>query len=124
MNCKPKVCAGDLRHGITIVRRSLESAAPGSAEPVLVYATVFTTRAAIKTKAGTTLWNRVEINGQKASHEMTIRWTSIAFDIRDRVRDAAGTLYQILSIDNVDERDDWFRLMCAKLGDDDKPSVT
>jgi len=123
MSCKPKICAGNLRNAITIERRTLDNAAPGSAEPVHTYAVVFAARAEIKTKSGVSEFNRVEINGLRVSHAITIRHTSIAFDIRDRVRDAAGNLYTILAVENVDERDDWLKLHCAGQGSDERASA-
>ncbi|MDX2308078.1 MAG: head-tail adaptor protein [Hyphomicrobium sp.] len=123
MSCKPKICAGDLRHTISIQRRALANAAPGSAEPVHTYQTVLSPRAAIKTRTGVSEWSRVEIAGERATYEMTIRWTPVAFDVRDRVRDAAGNLYRILAVENVDERDDWLKLHCARMGDEDQPAA-
>ena len=118
MNCKgPKICAGALRHSITIERRALIAAEPGSAEPVHSYTPVLAPRAEIKTRAGASEWSRVEINGTKVSHVITIRYTAIAFDIRDRVRDYAGNHYTILAIENVDEASRWLRLHCARAGD-------
>lgn len=110
------ICLGDLNARIEIVRRSLQSAAPGIAEPVHSYAPVFAVRARIQTKAGASEFSRVEINGTRVTHHITIRHTSIAFDIRDRVRDGSGSLYSILSIENMDEGNRWFRLFCAKQG--------
>lgn len=123
MGCKPKICIGDLRHAITIERRTLLAAAPGTAEAQYSYAVVLSPRAAIKTKAGVNEFSRVEINGQKVTHVITIRHTAIAFDIRDRVRDGKGNLYAILAIENIDERDDWLRLHCARQGSSEQAAV-
>jgi hypothetical protein len=118
MSCgRPKgVCSGSLRHRITVERRALLSALPGSAEVRHDYTTVLSAKAEIKTKQGTSLYNSVEINGKKVSHVITIRYTSTAFDIRDRVRDGSGNLYAILSIEDVDNYHDWMRLYCALQG--------
>lgn len=118
MGCgRPKwVCSGSLRHRITVERRALLSPLPGSAEAQYDYTTVFSAKAEIKTKQGTSLYNQVEIDGKKVSHVLTIRYTSTAFDIRDRVRDGSGNLYAILSIEDVDNYHDWMRLYCALQG--------
>jgi hypothetical protein len=87
------------------------------------YSTVLTTRAAIETKMGVSQFNEVEINGEKASHVMTIRHTTIEFDIRDRVRDVRGNLYRILSIDNKGEWGDFLTLYCALIGDETRAAV-
>ncbi len=125
MSCNgPKICAGDLRNSISVERRSLGLSAPGSALPTHTYATVFSTRAKIATKQGASEFNKVEIGGEKASHTITIRYTALAFDARDRVRDGAGNLYKILSVENVNERGGWFNLHCARTGDETRGAAT
>ncbi len=117
MSCKRrKTCSGALRYRITVERRSLGHGTPGSAEPRHSYATVLTARADVKTKAGSSQFNQVEIDGEKATHVMTIRHTTIAIDARDRVRDVRGNLYKILSIENPEMRDDQLKLYCALTG--------
>lgn len=113
---RPKICSGSLRHRITIERRSLLSATPGSAEPNYDYTTVHTCRANIKTKGGVSQWNKVEVNGETVSHVFTIRPTSTSIDIRDRVRDMAGNLYAILSIEDTDEFGDQIVIYAARQG--------
>lgn len=108
---------------VQIVRRALLPPAPGSASARYSYAAVFTTRAEVKSRSGATEWGQVEINGEKASHTFTIRWTSIPFDARDRLRDARGQLWKILGIENVDLRNREMRIHCANQGDEDVPAV-
>lgn len=120
---KGTLCLGELRQRIAIVRRTLDAAAPGSAEPLHSYTTVLSPRANIKTKASASEWNRVVIAGNAVSHVVTIRWTGIAFDARDRVRDGAGNLYDILSIENVNEEGSWMRLYCRKAGSEDRKAA-
>lgn len=115
---RPKICSGALRHRVTVERRSLDAPIPGSAEAGHTYTVVLTTRAEIKTKQGVSEFNRVEINGTRVSHVMTIRATTVAIDIRDRVRDSAGNLYAILSVEDIDQAGDFFKLYCARQGAD------
>lgn len=125
MSCgRPKgVCSGSLRHRITVERRSLDSPMPGSAEIEHSYQPLFTTKAEIKTKQGSSQWNQVEINGQKVSHVLTLRYTSTRFDIRDRVRDGAGNLYSILSVENSDEANDWLKIYCSLAGHESREAA-
>jgi hypothetical protein len=101
---------------IEVVRRTLIST-PGSAAAQHKYSRVFHTRAMVKS-AGTSEWGQVDIVGKKPTHTFTIRWTSLAFDVRDRVRDARGQLFQILSIENVDLRNRELRIMTSNQGDE------
>lgn len=106
------------RVSIEVVRRELVPPAPGSAVPRHAYTRVFLTRAEVKS-TGTSEWNQVDINGTKVTDTFTIRYTTLAFDIRDRVRDARGNLWQILRIDNVGLGNREMRLMCAFTGHED-----
>lgn len=119
---KTKLCIGCMNRTISVQRRSLVSSNTDSAEPTFDYATVFSTRAEIKT-SGQTEWSKINIGGEAVTHTITIRHTALAFDTRDRVRDQAGNLYTIKSVDNVDEQDDWLRLRCVKVGHEDKQAV-
>lgn len=119
MACKSnKTCASKMRHRITIVRRSLDTFAPHSVAPGHSYTTVLTTRAEIKTKGGTNEFNKVVIGKEEVSHTFMMRATSIAFDARDRVRNAQGELFKILKVEDVAERGDWLKIFAAKEGDE------
>lgn len=115
MKCgRPTICAGSLRHAITVERRTLSAAVPGSAEPEHDYTTILTTRASIDTNRSRP-WNGVNVD-DASTHTITIRYTSIAFDTRDRIRDARGNLYVIQDIENVGEYDEMIRLSCSRRG--------
>lgn len=103
---------------IQVVDRVLLPPVPGSAAPRHIYAPMFTVRASVKVSSGTNEFASVDIGGRKVSHTFTIRWTSIPFDSRHRVRDARGGLYQILNIVNVDDADRELRIQCASIGSD------
>lgn len=103
---------------IQVVRRKLVAPRPGSAEPRHEYTPVFTVRSDVKTRSGATEFSRVDINGKAATHTFSIRYTTIPFDVRDRVRSADGSLYQILSVENVDNNDRELRIHCSNQGDE------
>lgn len=107
---------GERNVTVQIVRRSLASPAPGSSEPRHPYAVLFTTRAKVKTHSGLSEFARVEIGGRQVTHTFGIRFTTIPFDTRDRVRDVGGRLYQILRVDDVDEQGHELALRCAAVG--------
>ena len=115
MKCtRPKYCAGDFRHAITIERRELSHASALNAEPEHTYKTVLTTRAKIETK-GARIWQGVVVE-DAPTHVFTMRATTIPFDARDRVRDVKGNLYVIQSIEDVNEYGELTKLNCIERG--------
>lgn len=109
---------------VQVVRRQLLAPALGLGEARHDYTVLFTTRAEVRSSGGTKEWGEVEINGQKATHIFTIRYTTIAFDVRERIRDARGKLYQILSVDNVDLGNRELKIMAAYQGAETAPAAT
>ncbi len=97
------------------VTRQMLTPAPGTAGARYAYTQKFITRAAVKTM-GSSKWADVEIDGTKATHVFTIRYTSIAFDVRDRLRTVDGTLFRILKIENVEFRNRELKITCAEVG--------
>lgn len=109
---------------VQVVRRSLLTPMLGLAEPRHDYAVVFTTRAEVKSRTGSSEWGQVEVDGRKATHTFTIRYTTIAFDVRDRLRDARGQLYQIPAVENVDLGNREIRISAASQGAESAPAAT
>lgn len=109
--------------GIEIVDRRLLTPKPGYAAPEHDYAVVFgMVRADVKTR-GSSPWAQIDIDGKAVTHTFTLRYTTIPFDTRNRVRDARGILYQILKIENVDERNVELRLQTAVVGDENRKAA-
>ena len=115
---------GDMRWSIQVVRRMTTTPTAFSAEVDHDYQPVLTTRAACRTLGGTSEFNQVVINGTKASHTFTFRFSTIPIDVRDRVQDTQRNLYQILAVEPWDENRRWMSLHCARVGTFDRPSVT
>lgn len=113
-----KPTLGQQQVTVQIVRRDLLQPVPGSAEPRHDYTVLFTTRASVQSKTGVSPFAQVMVGNELATHVFTIRYTTIPFDIRCRLRDAVGTLYRILSIDNVDLGNITYRINCAMAGAD------
>ena len=103
---------------IQIVRRKLLPPKPGSAEPRHTYTEVFTTRADVTSRTGASECASVDVNGKAATHTFAIRYTTIPFDIRDRLRTAEGALYQILSVEDKNLANREIRIHCATQGEE------
>lgn len=101
---------------IEVVTRTLKTSRPGSAEPRHAFTRKFVTRANPKTRGGVAEIAAVEINGKRVTHTFAIRFTTIPFDVQDYVRDARGTLYAILAVENKDEADRELLIHCAEQG--------
>ena len=101
---------------MSVERRAQVPPKPGMAEARHAYATVFTVKAKVKTMSGTAEWNTIAVDGKAVSHVWEIRYTSLAFDIRDRVRDAQNRLYQILKVENVDNANRIQKVYTALIG--------
>mgnify|MGYP001206389260 CR=1 FL=1 len=123
MKAAPRL--GAMRWSIRVVRRAMVEASLYSAEVDHEYTTVLTTRAACTTHSGLKEFNRVTTaSGTAPTHTFAIRFTTIPIDIRDRVIDTLGNLYQILSVDPVDNNRRWMNLHCAQLGSQDRASIS
>ena len=105
--------------GIEIVERTLLTPGPASAEPRHSYKPIITTRANVKAQSGTSEYAALVIDGTAVSHTFTIRYTTIPIDIRNRIRDARGKLYQVLKVVNVDERNREIRIFASAIGHED-----
>lgn len=108
---------------VQVMRRSLLPPAPGEAAPRHDYIPVLTTRAEVKSRVGSSEWGQVDIGGKKATHTFTIRFTTVQFDVRDRLRDATGQLWQILSIENADLGRRDMKIHCSNQGFEDVPAA-
>jgi uncharacterized membrane protein (UPF0127 family) len=115
---------GELRWTVQVVRRVTTVPQPFQADPDHTYTPVLTTRSKVETKSGTADFNRVTIGDDEVSHVFTIRYTTIPFDARDRLRDTVGMLFKILRVEHVDNSRRWMRIHCAQVGATDRASVT
>lgn len=103
---------------MSVVRRALLPPMPGSAEARHAYSTVLSTRANVRTMSGTTEWNTIVVDGKQVSHVWTMRFTRIPFDVRDRIKDAEGNLYQIMKVENPNLSNRELKIYTAKVGQD------
>lgn len=110
------------QYTIEIVERSLLPSLPGSAEPVHGYSRILLTRADVR-MTPTAEVAQVVIGGTKATHTFSIRYTTLAFDSRHRIRTPNGRLYQILSVEDVELANRELRIICAAQGDTDQEAA-
>lgn len=108
---------------IAVVERIVLTPAPGTAAPRHEYRTLFTVRASVRVASGTSEFAQVDINGKRVTHTFSIRWVSIPFDTRHRVRGVLGDLYQILNVINVDDDNRELRIQCASMGSEDREAA-
>ncbi|MFP3921742.1 MAG: head-tail adaptor protein [Dichotomicrobium sp.] len=126
MSCK--VCDTDLRHRVDILERGARTPAPGKVAPSNVYNLKYRVWAAIRTgvrASGSRQVEGVEIQtNEQLTHEIYIRYRADPPDIRDRVRDNKGDLYEIRSVENMGEEDEWLRLQCIRRGDENQAAAS
>lgn len=113
-----KVKLGEMDVTIQVVRRSLVAPLPGRAEPRHDYAVVFTTRAKVKS-SGLSEFAQINVGGDAVTHTFTIRYTTLPFDTRDRIRTVDGALHRILRVDNVDYANEWIVVQTTRQGIED-----
>lgn len=109
---------GNYDKTIQVIRRSLEMPDPGKAEPRHAFAVVLTTRASVKSKTGSNAFAQVVIDGKQITHVFEIRYTTIVFDTRDRVRDVRGNMYRIAQVDNVNLANRQLRIYATEVGNE------
>lgn len=111
---KRKICAGDLNSRIGVFERSLE----GNVTRSLQYDANFlggdTVSAMILTRSGSQIIDGVAIT-TKPTHDFYIRYRS---DITDSSHWIIykGVIYDIIEIENLEERDEFLRIRCIKKG--------
>lgn len=103
---------------IEVCERALLDPLPGTAAPRHAYTPLFKVRASVKSH-GSREFGGLDVDGKAVTHTFTIRWTSIPFDARHRVRGVAGDLYQILKVDDIDHQQTELLIRCASMGNED-----
>lgn len=112
-----KITLGDMNVSIQIMERKLLPPVPGQpADPKHSYSPILTTRAAVKSHGGLSQFAQVSIDDKPVTHTFTIRYTTIPFDIRHRIRTATGKLYRILKVDDVDLANVLMRILASDQG--------
>lgn len=80
-----KICAGDLRHRITLLRRELQEAGVDDNEPQQVFTTLLSAKAGVRTFngfSGTPLFDGVSVE-ERPTHSFIMRRNSITENVDD-----------------------------------------
>lgn len=116
-----KVCIGDLRHLVTIHDRRLGEPAFGATEFTEEFDSGRKVWAAIKTVVGKTLFNAVA-GDREVTHELRLR-ADPNVTSENWIELDDGTLLDILSTEDLDERGEWLVLLCAETGARSQPAA-
>lgn len=111
---KRKVCIGDLKSIITIKRRTLSTPDLDGVDYDLNFENKQDVYAMLVTKSGTQIFDGTSLLGV-ATHYFYIRFMddlSLSCWVEHQDKN-----YKILDIEDIDERNEWLILRCAKMGD-------
>lgn len=111
---KVKICSGALSELISLQTRTIEPPSMGSVDFTEVFTTLTDIPAMIETKKGVMVFNGIN-TVQTNTVDFTIRF--IAGITFENWVEYKGNKYKILSVDNIDLRDEWYRIHCDLTGD-------
>jgi SPP1 family predicted phage head-tail adaptor len=116
---KRNYCVGDLKYLIVIYNRQILAPENGSVDFILNFEENATVYAAMKTTKGVTVFDSANIE-RVATHEIGIRYLEgitaecwVEFN---------GKKLDVLTVENIDEQNDWLRLVCNERGEQDTPT--
>lgn len=114
---KRQICIGDLKDRIEIFLRSQVSKNDGKIKSVMDFSSVATVWAKVTTTRGSQLFDGVEL-ADPFTHEIEIRFRA---DIdAEKWIDFKGNRYDIVDVQDYDERNEFLLLLCKKKGDQTK----
>lgn len=119
-NCAPirikkrRICAGDLTDQVVIQLRAIKAPQSGSVDFDENFTDTQTVWAAIETKSGLEQFDGVNLV-TRPSHFIYIRYIADV-DIENWLT-YKGKRYEILDVENLEERDEFYLLRCSALGD-------
>ena len=111
------VCIGDMRDRVIIQTRAITVPDANSVDFTEVFSADQTVWALVETKTGTQVFDGTNIVGI-ATHNIYIRFiTDVTFQKWLRFK---NVIYDILDVQNLEERDEFYLLRCSLRGDDAK----
>lgn len=113
---KRSACVGDLRDEVILWDRDIKAPAFGSAQQTQTYSNNLTVWASISTVRGKEIFNGTQLVGVK-THNIIIRFDSGRDITEENVVEFKGNYYDVLEVQNLEERDEWLELGCGILGD-------
>ena len=111
------VCIGDMRDRVIIQTRAITVPNANSVDFTEVFSADQIVWALVETKTGTQVFDGTNIVGV-ATHNIYIRFiTDVTFQKWLRFK---NVIYDILDVQNLEERDEFYLLRCSLRGDDSK----
>lgn len=112
---KREVCIGDMRDRVIIQTRAITVPGASSVDFTEIFSADQTVWAMIETKVGTQVFDGTNIVGV-ATHDIYIRYIAgVTFEKWLRYKNIT---YDILDVQNLEERDEFFLLRCSLRGDE------
>ena len=112
---KRQVCIGDMRDSVVIQTRAITVPGANSVDFTETFSGDQTVWAMIETKTGTQIFDGTNIVGV-ATHEIYIRFIAgVTFQKWLRFK---NIIYDILDVQNLEERDEFYLLRCSLRGDE------
>ena len=113
---KRSACVGDLRDEVILWDRDIKAPVFGSAEQTQTYSNNQTVWASVNTVRGKEIFNGTQLVGVK-THNILIRFDDSREITEENVVEFKGNYYDVLEVQNLEERDEWLELSCGVLGD-------
>ena len=117
-----KLCVGDLRERICLQTRTLTEPAFGDAEPGEDFEGKSEVWALVKTTAGKVFFDGVNAD-VNLTHEIFIRYDSTV-TATTWIELADGRRLDIVNVENLEERNEYLRLLCTDRGSRDKGAAS
>lgn len=116
-NCEPIICAGDLTERIIIQSRDIKAPTGSSVNYAENFTTFKTVWAKVETTRGTELFDGVNVNNAY-THIFKIRY--MANVSRENWIEYKSKAYDIVDVENVNEKNLFMYLRCIERGDKNK----
>ena len=113
-----KICIGDMRERIQINIRTLKAPVDGSVDFSETFQEVETVWAMVETKTGVEIFDGTNLLGV-ATHFFYIRFLA-DIDFTNWIK-FKNQFFDILDVQNLEERDEFYLLRCSLRGDEAKP---
>ena len=118
---KRSVCIGDLDTEIAIQTRSLDDSLDG--QETEIFTTVFTAFAMMETLRGVFVVDQVSGGDIEATHAWTIRFPDEVVTGENWIL-VNSKRFRILDQENLEERNDWLKLLCTSRGSVDREAAS
>ena len=115
---KQQICIGDMRERIQINIRTIKAPVDGSVNFSEFFQEVETVWAMVETKQGVEIFDGTNLIGV-ASHFFYIRFLP-DIDFTNWIK-FKSQFFDILDVQNLEERDEFYLLRCSLRGDESKP---